>query len=77
MEKASIKEISPRAIEKAFASALQELTGKEWSITVNDLNYKVFGDELSLSPSTERFTMVVEASEVSPPCEKASFTPLF
>ncbi|WP_146131894.1 hypothetical protein [Chromobacterium amazonense] len=70
MEKTSIKEISPRAIEKAFANALQELTGKEWSITINDLNFVLHSDVLSIRPSTESITMSVHAGETFPPFEK-------
>ncbi|WP_155295331.1 hypothetical protein [Chromobacterium violaceum] len=70
MEKTSIKEITPLAIEKAFTSALQELTGKEWSITINNLNFELHSDVLSIRPSTESIKMSVHASETRPPFEK-------
>ncbi|MGC0155746.1 hypothetical protein ACPRNU_25070 [Chromobacterium vaccinii] len=74
MEKTSIKEISPHDIEKAFASALQELTGKEWSIKINDLNFQHhYGDALSGRPSTESMAMTVQADEIAPPYERPSF----
>ncbi|WP_137010122.1 hypothetical protein [Aquitalea aquatilis] len=70
MEKTSIKEISPRDIEKAFADAPQKLTGKEWSVEVNGLNFNLNVDELSLLPSSETAAMSLKAKEIRKPYEK-------
>lgn len=73
MEKTSIKEISPRDIEKAFSDALQNLTGKEWAVSMNNISFKQHDDELSLQASSESAEMGIHASTVRLP-EKNPFT---
>ncbi|QOD84834.1 hypothetical protein [Chromobacterium haemolyticum] len=65
MEKTSVKEISPCAIEQAFANILKEFTGKEWTVRIDQASFVTDkSNPMIRGPKPERIKLDITADEI-------------